>query len=94
VQRLSRHLCGAAARCGCRTNVAHDVHVSSYSHTATSSIGLGVGFDYDQDEIGPSQLQGAPSTQPLQPEHRRRHRSPQCYTPGTDALGKGKSRRR
>jgi hypothetical protein len=68
---FSRDLRGAAAHCGCRTNVAHDVHVPSYSHTATPSIGLCVGLDYDQDEIGPSQLQGAPSTQPLQPEHRR-----------------------
>jgi hypothetical protein len=94
VQRLSRRLHGAAARCGCRTNVAHDVHVPSYSHTTTPSTGLGVGFDYDQDGIGPSQLQGAPSTQPLQPEHRRRHRSPQRHTLGIDALGKGKTRRR
>jgi hypothetical protein len=94
MQRLSRRLRGAAACCGCRTNVAHDVHVPSYSHIAAPSIGLGVGFDYDQDEIGASQLQGAPSTQLLQPEHRRLHRSPQRYTPGIDALGKGKTRRR
>jgi hypothetical protein len=94
MQRLSRRLRGAAARCGCRTNVAHDVHVPSCTHTTTPSTGIGAGFDYDHDEVGPSQLQGAPSTQPLQPQDRRRHRSPQRYTPGTDALGKGKTRRR
>jgi hypothetical protein len=94
MQRLSRRLRGAAACCGCRTNVAHDVHVPLCTHTATPSTGIGAGFDYDHDEIGPSQLQGAPSTQPLQPRDRRRHRSPQRYTPGTDTLGKGKTRRR
>ena len=49
-----------------------------------------------QEEIGPSQLVDAPSTQPSQPPAHRRHRSPTCYTPGTDALGKGtgKTRRR
>jgi hypothetical protein len=56
MQRLFRRLRGAAARCGCRTNVAHDVHVPSYTHTAMPSIGMGAGFDYDHDEIGPSQL--------------------------------------
>ncbi|XP_020404845.1 uncharacterized protein [Zea mays] len=94
LQRLSRRLRGAAARCGYRTTIAHDVHVPSCTDTATPSTGLGAGFDYDHDEIGPSQLEGAPSTQPLQPQERRRHRSPQRYTPGTDALGKGKTRRR
>jgi hypothetical protein len=94
MQRLSRRLRGAASRCGCRTNVAHDVHVPSCTDTATPSTGMGAGFDYDHDEIGPSQLQGAPSTQPLQPQDRRRHRSPQRSTPDTDALGKGKTRRR
>jgi hypothetical protein len=49
-----------------------------------------------QEEIGPSQLQDAPTTQPSQLTPRRRHaRDP--YTPGTDALGakgKGKTRRK
>jgi hypothetical protein len=48
-----------------------------------------------QEEIGPSQLQDAPTTQPSQlTPRRRRPRDP--YTPGTDALGakgKGKTRR-
>jgi len=48
------------------------------------------------EELGPSQLQDAPSTQLTQPSGTRRHRSPDPYTPGTDALGhkgKGKTRR-
>jgi hypothetical protein len=49
-----------------------------------------------QVEIGPSQLQDAPTTQPSQlTPCRRRPRDP--YTPGTDALGakgKGKTRRK
>lgn len=49
-----------------------------------------------QVEIGPSQLQDAPTTQPSQlTPRRRRPRDP--YTPGTDALGakgKGKTRRK
>jgi hypothetical protein len=49
-----------------------------------------------QDEIGPSQLQDAPTTQPSQlTPRRRRPRDP--YTLGTDALGakgKGKTRRK
>jgi hypothetical protein len=49
-----------------------------------------------QEEIGPSQLQDAPTTQPSQlTPHRRRPRDP--YTPGTDALGakgKGNTRRK
>jgi hypothetical protein len=49
-----------------------------------------------QEEIGPSQLQDAPITQPSQlAPRRRRPRDP--YTPGTDALGakgKGKTRRK
>ena len=46
------------------------------------------------DEIGPSQLVDAPSTQPTQPVRRRRRREPSRYTPGTDALGKGKGKAR
>jgi hypothetical protein len=49
-----------------------------------------------QEEIGPSQLQDAPTTQPSQlTPRRRRPRDP--YTPGTDALGakgKGKTMRK
>ena len=47
-----------------------------------------------QEEIGPSQLQDAPTTQPSQlTPRRRRPRDP--YTPGTDALGaKGKGKTR
>jgi hypothetical protein len=49
-----------------------------------------------QDEIGPSWLQNAPTTQPSQlTPRRRRPRDP--YTLGTDALGvkgKGKTRRK
>jgi len=54
--------------------------------------------DVDQrhEELGPSQLQDAPSTQPTQPSGTRRRRPPDPYTPGTSALGhkgKGKTRR-
>ena len=57
--------------------------------------GAGAGVT-GQVEIGPSQLQDAPTTQPSQlTPRRRRPRDP--YTPGTDALGakgKGKTRRK
>ena len=54
--------------------------------------------DVDQrhEELGPSQLQDAPSTQPTQPLGTRRRRPPNPYTPGTSTLGhkgKGKTRR-
>jgi len=48
------------------------------------------------EEIGQSQLQGAPSTQESQPPAQRARRPRDCYIPGTDALGrkgKGKTRR-
>ena len=48
------------------------------------------------DELGESQLQDAPSTQPTQVAGTRRRRPPCAYTPGTDALshkGKGKTMR-
>ena len=48
------------------------------------------------DELGESQLQDAPSTQPTPVAGTRRRRPPCTYTPGTDALGhkgKGKTRR-
>ena len=52
--------------------------------------------DQRHEELGPSQLQDAPSTQPTQPSGTRRHRPPDHYTPGTSTLGhkgKGKTRR-
>ena len=52
--------------------------------------------DQRHKELGPSQLQDAPSTQPTQPSGTRRRRPPDPYTPGTDALGNkgnGKTRR-
>ena len=53
--------------------------------------------DVDQrhEELGPSQLHDAPSTQPTQPPGTRRRRPSDPYTLGTDALshkGKGKTR--
>jgi len=39
-----------------------------------------------------SQLQDAPSTQQTQPRAQRQRRPKKRYTPGTDALGKGKTR--
>jgi hypothetical protein len=52
--------------------------------------------DQGHDEIGPSQLDDAPWTQPSQQVGTRRHRPPDPYTLGTHALGhkgKGRSRR-
>ena len=52
--------------------------------------------EHGYEEHGPSQLQDAPSAQPTQPAGTRRHRPPDPFTPGTDALGhkgKGKTRR-
>ena len=54
------------------------------------------GEEHGYDELGESQLQDVPSTQPTQVAGTRRRRSPCPYTPGTDALGskcKGKTRR-
>ena len=48
------------------------------------------------EEIGQAQLKGDPSTQESQPLAQRARRPRDCYTPGTDALGrkgKGKTRR-
>ena len=53
-------------------------------------------IDQRHEELGPSQLQDAPSTQPTQPSGTRRYHPPDPYTPGTDALGhkgNGKTRR-
>ena len=52
--------------------------------------------DQRHEELGPSLLQDAPSTQPTQPSGTRRRCPPDPYTPGTSALGhkgKGKTRR-
>ena len=52
--------------------------------------------DRRHEELGPSQLQDAPSTQPTQPSGTRQRRPPDPYTLGTSALGhkgKGKTRR-
>ena len=52
--------------------------------------------DQRHDELGPSQLKDAPSTQPTQPLGTRLRRPSDPYTPGTDALShkdKGKTRR-
>ena len=52
--------------------------------------------DKRHDELGPSQLHDAASTQPTQPLGTRRRRPPNPYTPGTSSLGhkgKGKTRR-
>ena len=54
------------------------------------------GADQRHEELGPSQLHDAPSTQPTQPPGTRRCRLCDPYTLGTSALGhmgKGKSRR-
>ncbi|CAN6279435.1 unnamed protein product [Urochloa humidicola] len=51
------------------------------------------GQDDEAEEIGPSQLTDAPSTQPTQPSTHRPRRPHDRYTPGTDALG-GKGKRK
>ena len=53
-------------------------------------------MDKGHEELGPSQLHDAPSTQPTPPLGTRRRHPRDPYTPGTSALGhkgKGKSRR-
>ncbi|XP_066323227.1 uncharacterized protein, partial [Miscanthus floridulus] len=125
--RLAHRLSRAAARCGCGTSVAMDVHapptglsdtsvcLGTSSHGGTASRGQSSSRatmdtfqglrdeDEDEDEneggyeeLGPSQLLNAPSTQPTQPDGTRRRHPPDPYTPGTWALGhkgKGKTRR-
>jgi hypothetical protein len=73
--------------------------VGSSSHPPTGSRGICTEDD-DEDQghekIGPSQLDDAPSTHPMQQVGTRRRRPPDPYTPGTHALGhkgKGRSRR-
>jgi hypothetical protein len=67
-------------------DVAHDDEDEDEDDDDTGAAG--------QEEIGPSQLQDATTTQPSQlTPRRRRPRDP--YTPGTDALGaKGKGKTR
>jgi hypothetical protein len=71
-------------------DVAHDDEDEDDDDDDTGASAAG------QEEIGPSQLQDAPTTQPSQLTPRRR-RPQDPYTPGTDALGakgKGKTRRK
>jgi hypothetical protein len=74
-------------------DVAHDDEDEDDDDDDDDDTGAGA---TGQEEIGPSQLQDAPTTQSSQLTPRRRHpRDP--YTPGTDALGakgKGKTRRK
>ena len=74
------------------------------SQAPTGSIGIAYEDEEDDDdevdqrheELGLSQLQDAPSTQPTQPTGTRRCCPPDPYTLGTDTLGhkgKGKTRR-
>ncbi|CAN6200537.1 unnamed protein product [Urochloa humidicola] len=93
LDRLYTRFRRAAARCGCRTMMQHNVHDPS---TTTGSSSHALTFEDDDhevqhmpEEIGPSQLVDAPSTQP---SPRRRHAAPSRYTPGTDALGKVKGK--
>ncbi|CAO2039934.1 unnamed protein product, partial [Urochloa humidicola] len=93
LDRLYTRLRRAAARCGCRARTMHSVHDPS---TGSGSTSHAITFSDDdeevrhmQDEIGPSQLEDAPLTQPS--PHRRRG-PPSRYTPGTDALGKVKAK--
>ena len=76
-------------------NVAQDDDDDDDNDDDDAGAGAGAGAA-GQVEIGPSQLQDAPTTQPSQlTPRRRRPRDP--YTPGTDTLGakgKGKTRRK
>ena len=82
-----------------------DVYVPSAGRKGLGSSSQAPTGDEDEDdddvdqrheELGPSQLQDAPSTQPTQPPGTRRRRPHDPYTPGSSALGhkgKGKTRR-
>ena len=82
-----------------------DVYVPSTSRGGLGSSSQAATGDEDKEdddvdqrhkELGPSHLQDAPSTQSTQPLSIRRHRPPDPYTPGTNALGhkgRGKTRR-
>ena len=81
--------------------MTQDVYVPSVGRGglgSSSHAPTGDDDDVDQrhEELGPSQLQDAPLTQPTQPPGTRRRRPPDPYTLGMSALGhkgKGKSRR-
>jgi hypothetical protein len=77
--------------------------LGSSSQAPTGSIGIYEDEDEDDEEVdqrheelGPSQLHDAPSTQPTHPACTRRRRPPNPFTPSIDTLGpkgKGKTRR-
>ena len=79
-------------------------NLGSSSQAPTGSIGIAYEDEEDDDdevdqrheELGLSQLQDTPSTQPTQPSSTRRRRPPDPYTVDTDVLGHkgdGKTRR-
>jgi len=106
IQRVAKRLRRVASHLGCRTSVQRDVHGVTHTFpdvgTSTPSVATSAGqsssrntqdtFDYGPEEIGMSQLQDAPSTQQTQPRAQRQRRPKKWYTPGMDALGKGKTR--
>ena len=72
---MSRRLCCAAGRCGCRTDTTQDVYVPSAGRgglgsSSQAAIGDGVededndedDMDQRHEELGPSQLHDAPLT--------------------------------
>ena len=68
---MSRQLRRAAAHCGCRTDTTQDVYVPSAERGGLGSSSQAAIGDEDEDdgdvdqrheELGPSQLQDAPST--------------------------------
>ena len=106
IQRVAKRLRRVASRLGCRTSVQREVHGVTHTFsgvgTSTPSVAASAGqslsrstrdtFDYGPEEIGMSQLDDAPSTQQTQPRAQRQLRPTSRYTPGMDALGKGKTR--
>ncbi|KAG2612635.1 uncharacterized protein LOC120703825 isoform X2 [Panicum virgatum] len=106
LERVAKRLRRVASRLGRKTSVQRDVHGVSHTFpgvgTSTPSVATSAGqsssrnthdtFDYGPEEIGMSQLQDASSTQQTQPRVQRQRRPKKRYTPGTDALGKGKTR--
>ena len=86
----------------CKRDVHGVTHTFPGVGTSTPSVTASAGqsssrntqdtFDYGPQEIGMSQLQDAPSTQQTQPRAQRQRRPKKRYTPGTDGLGKGKTR--
>jgi hypothetical protein len=67
---------------------------SSRSTGATFEDSDGEDEEDRAEEIGVPQLEDAPFTQPSQQAPRRQCRPCDPYTPGTDALGKGKGKTR